>query len=211
MLSEAVRHAIDAVRFSHAELLREQIEAGGLEDDLAALLCLRLAEAAGAKPEAALRPATSLALLSQMARLFLSLEARGGAASLSTAWGMPRALNAGDAFYALAQEALLAPDDEVTPAQRLRAVDVLNGASRRLAEALHGAPEGKQLEAGQQALCVAAASLAGIYADADEATSTKMKGFAESLLSPGNGGLEAGLAELTKALGAARGPATRKA
>ena len=67
-----------------------------------------------------------------------------------------------------------------------------------------------QLAAGQQALIAAAATLAGIYAGADEDTMISLQGFAESLLAIDAGGIEAGLAELTKTVGAAPGSALRK-
>ncbi len=210
MLGEAVHRAVAGERLSHAELVRLQVDADEGADDVAALLCLRFADAVCGNPEAAVPPATSLALLSQMARVFLGLESQGGAPSLSTAWGMPRVLNAGDAFYALAQEALLATHDELPAAKRLRAVDTLDVAVRDYAEALNAAPGVDQLAAGQQALVPAAATLAGIYAGADDDTMTRLQGFAESLRGTDAGGIEAGLAELTKALGAKPGSALRK-
>ncbi len=210
MLADAVRRAISGERLSHAELVRQQVEAGEGADDVAALLCLRFAEAVGGNPEPAVQPATALALLSQMARVFLSLESQGGAPSLSTAWGMPRVLNAGDAFYALAQEAMLATNDELPAAKRLLAVDTLDVAVRDYVEAMHAATSVDQLDAGQQALIPVAATLAGIYAGADDDTMTKLQHLAESLQVTDAGGIEAGLAELTKTLGTKPGSALRK-
>ena len=210
LLGEAVRRAIGDERLNHAELVRQQVEADEGADDLAALLCLRLADAVCGNPEAALPPATALSLLSQMARVFLGLESQGGAASLSTAWGMPRVLNAGDAFYARAQEAMLASRDELTAAKRLLAVDTLDVTVRDYAEALNSASGPDQLAVGQKALVPGAATLAGVYVGADDDTMKSLRDFAESLQEIDAAGIEAGLAELTKTLGAKPGSALRK-
>ncbi|HEX5370969.1 MAG TPA: hypothetical protein VFY10_16315 [Dehalococcoidia bacterium] len=210
MLGEAVRRAIADDHLSHAEVLRQQVEADAGFDDLAPLLCLRLADAVCGNPEAALTPATSLALLSQMARVFLSLESQGGAPSLSTAWGMPRVLNAGAAFYALAEDTMLVTHDELPAAKRLRAVDSLDVAVRGYIEALHAASEAEQLSAGQQALIPVAATLAGVYTNADDDTAIHLQRFAESLHGTDAGAIEAGLAELKQALSAQRGSAAHR-
>jgi hypothetical protein len=210
MLGEALRRSVAAAGFSHSELLREQIEAAAGQDQPAALLCLRLAEAVGGKADAALPAATSLALLSLMGRVLVGLEAQGGGASLSTAWGMPRSLNAGDAFYALAQDVLLRNEGGMPAERRLLEVDTLDEASRAYAEALQAAPEGMQLEAGEQALRSAAAALAGIVCGTDGDTMTRLRGIALNAGSQSGGDLEAALAELAKLQAMKRGTVLRK-
>ena len=205
-LDDALRNAAAADGLSHAELVRQQLEADAGEDSLPALLCLRLGQVLCGNPSAALAPSTALALLTQMARVFLGLESQGGAPSLSTAWGMPRVLNAGDAFYALAQDALLLLDDEIPAAERLRALDTFDGAVRGYVEALHAAPGENQLAAGQQALLPAAVTLAGIYAGADGVTMAELRRLGESLGDADAGSLEADLLELTKTLAAKPAP-----
>jgi hypothetical protein len=170
VLKDAIARSLEAIGFSHGQLVREQIEATAPGDyEAAALACLAAAEAAGGSAEAALPGAVSMAFLSQMGLVFMGLENSGGAASLSTAWGMPRSLNAGDAMFALAQESLLAAPEELTAEERLQATVILDGGSRDLVDALFGmSGEGDAGATGQRALLPAAMALGALLGGGDE-------------------------------------------
>jgi hypothetical protein len=181
LLRDAIARRLEALEFSHGQLVREQIEAAAAEDyETAALACLAAAEAVGGLPDAAISGATALALLAQMGLVFTGLENSGGAASLSTAWGMPRSLNAGDAMFALAQMSLLSGRDEMTAAKRLQATAILDGGSRALVEAL--VTTGRQEDAAatsQRALLPAALSLGGLLGGADDTTRERLKSLGQ--------------------------------
>jgi hypothetical protein len=141
MLMAELRFRVESVSETHGELLRRHVARLDGEhpevDISSALLCLLTAEALGAPPEDALPAATSLALMSLMADVMagLSREERG---SLWREWGMPRALNAGDAFYALAQDTLLrSPAFAADPDRGLEAMNQLDLAARAHSEALY--------------------------------------------------------------------------
>ena len=97
----------------------------------AGLLCLLAADALGAQPGAAEPAAVALSLLDAMGVTFVELDAAD--APLGR-YGMPRSLNAGDGFYALAQSALLHAVDAGEPEQRLAAIDLLDATCRAHAE-----------------------------------------------------------------------------
>jgi hypothetical protein len=124
--------------------------------------------------------ATALVLLSQMGDVFLSLESQDGGASLSTAWGMPRALNAGDAFFAAAQNAVLTDEGEISVQRRLHALSILDDATRGFMEALLAAGEEATSSQGEQSLLVAALLLAGVYAGADDEAMLRLRRLAAS-------------------------------
>lgn len=179
-LQSALQHSLEANPFSHGDLLREQTEAAPPADyELAALVCLRVCESLGGDEDAALPAAASLALIAQMGLVFGGLESQGGSASLSTAWGMPRALNAGDGFFVAAQGAILAAED-LGPDRGLAAVALLDTATHAYVEAVHAASAGDDaLELGQRALLPAAASLGWLYAGAEEGVRENLTRLAE--------------------------------
>jgi hypothetical protein len=112
----------------------------GRVDLSAAASCLLVADALGGDRSQALPLATSLAFMTAMASIFQELEADDvhGGESLETAWGMPRSVNAGDAFFVLAQQSVLREtglDAETTFA----ATEVLSAASRALSEDIYAA------------------------------------------------------------------------
>lgn len=178
-----LRRIIDASAYSHAALLREQLAtlaaaeapSSGPPDLLPSCLCLLAAEALGGSPDAALPAAAALALLSSMGRVFSEIASeRDGpraASRLEAAWGLPRALNAGDGFFALAQSALL--DAAGADADRtLQAVDLLETASRSYSDDLNAtldAPSarGQRDRRPSPTLLSAGASLGALYAGAD--------------------------------------------
>jgi geranylgeranyl diphosphate synthase type I len=167
-LSEAIGRSLDTLHFSHGQLVREQIEAADPAGyEVAAMACLSAAEAAGGSVDAALPGAVALALISEMGFTFRGLENSGGAASLSTAWGMPRALNAGDSMFALAQDALLSIPDEVTAEARLQATMVFDRGVRALIESMFDAGGGAPASNCQRSLLPAAMALGGLLAGAD--------------------------------------------
>lgn len=172
LLHEAISSRLDDARFKSGELAREQIEASEPGSyDAAALACLAAAEAVGGSPDAALPGAVAIAFMSQMALVFTGLENSGGAASLSTAWGMPRSLNAGDAMFALAQSSLLSVSDELRAEVRLRATGILDLAAREMVDALFAANEDESdtVAIAQAALLPQAMALGALLGDGDEA------------------------------------------
>ena len=95
--------------------------------------------------------------------------------SLSTAWGMPRSLNAGDAFFAMAQESVLAAPAELTAADRLQATRILDGGSRDLLDALFAANgNADPVAIGQRALLPAAMALGALLGGADAGASQRL-------------------------------------
>jgi geranylgeranyl diphosphate synthase type I len=176
LLRDTIAHKIEVLDLSHSQLVREQFEAADAADyETAALACLAAAKAAGGSSDSAASGATAIALLSQMALVFMGLENSGGAASLSTAWGMPRSLNAGDAMFALAQASLLSGRDELTAAKHLQATVILDEGTRALVDALLalGEEDGPATTC-QRALLPAAMTLGGLLGGADEKTRDRL-------------------------------------
>jgi len=205
LLRDGLDRAVSEIDFGHADLVREQVAASEGGDGLvASIVCLRAAEALGTDPKIALPGATSLALLAQMADVFLSLESQDGGASLSTAWGMPRALNAGDAFFAAAQNTVLTDDGEISVQRRLRALSILDDATKDFMEALYAAGEGAGVKDGERSLLSAAFLLAGVYSSADDETMSRLKRVGSAWSGLDASGLEDALAsDLKSALAAA--------
>jgi len=181
LLNEAIARSLSALEFSHGQLVREQVEASDRDEtQTAALACLSAAEAAGGPAEAAIPAAVALTLISQMGMVFVGLENSRGGASLSTAWGMPRSLNAGDALFATAQESLLAFPDEITAENRLRAASILDNGSRALVEALLVlGEEHDPAAASQRALLPAAMALGGVFGGGDDRVRERLQGLGE--------------------------------
>ena len=175
LLLESLDDAIRAVGFTHAELVQEHHASQAGESLLPGIVCLRAAEALGASAESAAPGATALVLLWKMGDVFLSLESQDGGASLSTAWGMPRALNAGDAFFAAAQNTVLTDQGEISVQSRLRALSILDDATRGFMEALLAAGDGATVAQGEHSLLVAALLLAGVYAGADDEAVSRLR------------------------------------
>jgi geranylgeranyl diphosphate synthase type I len=167
---------MEEIEFSFGQLVREHIEASDESTyETAALACLAASETAGATAEKALPAAIAIALVSQMGLVFAGLENSGGAASLSTAWGMPRALNAGDAMFALAQESILGATLELTSEDRLQATRILDKGSREVIDALFALNEaGDPADSAQRALLPAALQLGGLFGGADEGNQTRL-------------------------------------
>jgi hypothetical protein len=175
LLLESLDDAARDIGFTHGELVQEHQASQAGESLLAGIVCLRAAEALGSSAESAVPGATALVLLAQMGDVFLSLESQDGGASLSTAWGMPRALNAGDAFFAAAQNTVLTDEGEISVQRRLHALSILDDATRGYMEALLAAGEGATVAQGEQSLLVAALSLAGVYAGADDEAMSRLR------------------------------------
>jgi hypothetical protein len=176
-IKQAVFQCIDDDRFKSGQLVREQLEASEPADyQTAALACVAASRAVGGSDEAALPGAVAIAYLSQMALVFMGLENSGGRASLSTAWGMPRSLNAGDAMFALAQESLLSVPDELTDEVRLHAAHILDEGTRALVEELF-ASDGDVVTLGQRALLPTAMALGGLLGGGDDARLERLAGL----------------------------------
>jgi hypothetical protein len=135
-LSAALQGAAASADGESGILVRQHLSAQDEESAtsmMPALFCLGLGRSLGGSEEATLAPTVSLALLAQMARVFCDLDAGTG---ISVAWGMPRALNAGDAFYVMAQKQLLQGCAGLSPEIGVEALRTLDGASRAFSEAL---------------------------------------------------------------------------
>ena len=167
-VAEGVAAALNGIDYSHADLLRhEAVHAEAVHLDLmAAAACLYAAEALGGDAEAALPPATALALLETMADVFrdISEEGYGRSPGLLDDWGMPRTLNAGDALFVLAQQRVLDTSKDATVA--LSAAERLDLAARDLCESLPSASVGN-------ALLPAAMSLAALSSGSDAETAER--------------------------------------
>jgi geranylgeranyl diphosphate synthase type I len=191
-----LRRTLEASDLSHAALLREQFAAmstAGTGGDtgpelLPSFLCLSTAEALTGRADEALPPATALALLATMGRVFAELASSGagrtGAGShLEAAWGLPRTLNAGDAFYAAAQSTLLgAPGG--TPERNLKALEMLDSASRAYSDELHqrlALPRDRVSHSA--ALLSAGTALGALYAGAGPAVVEALAAFGRSVAS----------------------------
>jgi hypothetical protein len=135
-LSAGLHDAAGGVEGESGALVKQHLTTQGetgAEAMMPALFCLGLGRALGGSEEATLAPAVSLALLAQMAHVFYDLDAGKG---ISIAWGMPRALNAGDACYVMAQKQLL-QGYAVRPSEiGVEALRELDEASRAFSEAL---------------------------------------------------------------------------
>jgi hypothetical protein len=156
-LEAALTRAIDGLAASHAVLLSHQVETGASREP--GLLCLLAADALGVPEDAAQPAAVALSLLDAMAATFDSLDEEGAALSR---YGMPRSLNAGDGFYALAQSALLHATDAGEPEQRLAAIDLLDATCRAHAEDMRlAATDSRQVSTLRNAAIEFAALAAG--------------------------------------------------
>ena len=165
VLDAALGRALDSLSTSHVVLLSQQLATEPSPAREAGLLCLLTAQSLGVKPEDAAAPAVALSLLGAMGRVFGQLD---GAESPRARWGMPRALNAGDGFYALAQAALLQDAGSPAAEQRLAAIELLDAAARAYSDALRVAlPDGSNVDA--SSLTGAALALGALYAGASRA------------------------------------------
>jgi hypothetical protein len=145
LLLQDLRRVVDAVTLGHGAVLRQHAltnEGEGSEEPalMPALLCLFTCEVLGGRPEDALPAATSLAFLTRMADVFDAIAGAdaGTDGTLIRSWGMPRSLNGGDAFFALAQASLLdSRRGGLDPERRFAAMGVLDQATRALSEKLY--------------------------------------------------------------------------
>jgi hypothetical protein len=178
---------VDNVRLTHVEILKHELRLinegrpTGRVDLSPPAACLLIADALGAEQRQALPLATSLGLMMTMASIFQELEADDvhGGESLETAWGMPRSLNAGDAFFVLAQQSILR-DSGLDESRIFEASAVLSTASRALSEDIYASRRRDALRLLPQAL-----ALGAVAAGANEATISELKGFAETLARDG--------------------------
>jgi hypothetical protein len=155
-LEAALTRAIDSLSTSHVVLLSHQVDSGASREP--GLLCLLAADALGA-PEGAAQPAAvALSLLAAMAATFEGLDEEGAALSR---YGMPRSLNAGDGFYALAQSALLHAVDAGDAEHRLAVVNLLDATCRAQAEDMRLAATGAAGTSSLRNAAIEFAALAG--------------------------------------------------
>lgn len=179
VLHDALGSAVKGVTASHGVLLREQI--ADLDPDDAALapalLCIATAEAMGGRAADAMPAATALGLIAVMGRVFRDIAAENES-GLGAAWGMPSALNAGDAFFVLAQQTLTAGSDA---ARIIAALSELDKASRAYSDELHAGLTTTPKNARGRGLLAAAITLGAITAGADAATVDQMRAFGRDL------------------------------
>jgi hypothetical protein len=178
-LREAVERAVTSLDTGFAAVMRQHL-AQHRSDNLTiygpALTCLTLCVGFDGKRDGALGAATALALLLEAGRVFLELEEPPAGTSIAAEWGMPRSLNAGDGFHALAKDKLAHAASSLPADRAAGAASTFDAAARAFAEAL-GAPSSSpvaiRIERAGGAIYPAAVSLAGIFAGADTMT-TKM-------------------------------------
>jgi hypothetical protein len=176
-LSAALQDAASTIDGESSVLVRQHLSAldeSGAEAVMPALFCLGLGPALGRGEEATLAPAVSLALLAQMAHVFYEMDAGVG---ISVAWGMPRALNAGDALYVLAQEQLLQGCAGLSPEIGVEALRTLDGASRVFSEALQASigADADGLDQAARSLYPFAGRLAGLMLGLDGAEAAEIR------------------------------------
>jgi hypothetical protein len=137
-LRTALQSALDAETYGYAALLQSQMAISAHDDDILmpGLLCLATAEAIGGDATVSLAPAVSLVLLGAMSAVFEAIAGEG-ASELEREWGMPRALNAGDGFYALANTILLSATKGMGTDDGLQAVGLLDAACHGLSLEIH--------------------------------------------------------------------------
>jgi geranylgeranyl pyrophosphate synthase len=141
-LLAALNDAIAGLEFSHSQLLGQRMSSlsGADADDafLPALLCSLTAEALGAPSDVALTAATALALVEATAYVVDDLVVAGSSSQspgLIDHWGVPRTLNAADAFFALGHDVLIRVEHERFDAARvLELTDAFNDACRDWSE-----------------------------------------------------------------------------
>jgi hypothetical protein len=181
----ALERAVDLLEGGHASLLRTQLRR--TETDATAYgpasFCLGLGHLISGSEDTTLPVATAMGLLEEMARVFVDLEA-DPPEPLAASWGMPRALNSGDAFYAAAQRVIL-DHEGFTAEQRLEMLGVLTAAARAFSESLHAwAPNGREgVGKAVRSLYPAAASMAALASEAGEETAARLAAIAADLAS----------------------------
>ncbi len=192
---QALARAVDGVDAGYAALMRDQLRNTEVDTSLygPAVFCLGLDQLITGSEEKTMPAATALGLLEEMARVFIDLEAVPPSDLVAT-WGMPRALNSGDGFYAAAQRVLL-DDLGLSPSQRLRLVGLFSATARRFSESLHAwAPSGREgVAKAARALYPAAASFAAVCCAVDDATAERLGAIAEELASQAGATLEGAL------------------
>lgn len=159
-----------AISQGHAQVLRDQVSmvmtTAGDASFLPSFLCLVTVEAMGGVIQDALPSATALALLHVMAQTFAGLagDSRDG---LASKWGMARSLNAGDAFFALAQRTFLTAQGSDAE-HRLGCVDVLDEACHRFGEMIFTRFDSRAAGEPSDPLLESAAALGGLLAGSDD-------------------------------------------
>lgn len=137
-----VRSLLDDLDLTHAELVQQHlasVESGETRVFDAAALHLLALEAMSGNASKGLPVASSMALIALSTNVMQALasSALQPAGVLEESWGMPRTLNAGDAFYVLAQQSLMRLLDAGTsPEDVMKASSILRSASFGLCEDL---------------------------------------------------------------------------
>jgi hypothetical protein len=144
---------------------------------LPGLICMATAEALDGNLEEATQAGVALVLLAAMRRVFDGIAAEAKS-SLEREWGMPRALNAGDGFFALAQQHFLASTGTLPVAQRALALESFDRACQELSVEMNAATPSLSLQS-------VAASSGALFAGADTALIGSLAGFGRNL-NPGS-------------------------
>ena len=139
-VAEDVEALLNGLELGYAEVARQAWERRDRhERDLTgASVCLLTADALAGAAEDALPPAIALAFLHAMASTFEDLHGSNEYGDgLPAVWGMPRALNAGDAFFILAQQSVLRLTEKGLADERvLEAAILLTATARDLCDDL---------------------------------------------------------------------------
>ena len=192
-----LRALLDAVDLSHLQPLRQHLES--IEDTDtrafdAGAVHLFAVQALTGDATRGLPAASSLTLLALSADVMRSLASNNAqpAGVLENAWGMPRALNAGDAFYALAQQSLMRlssfgmPDQDV-----MKASAILRSTTLGLCEDLLMTELAEMHPPLATALALAALVGGAPAARIDELTAAEAQPDAEALNSSGMNDVDA--------------------
>jgi hypothetical protein len=173
-LWEAVDRAVDAVDYGYGKLMRQELQSLSGDEDLLlpGLLCLATADALGERSAEAMPAATALTLLSAMRRVFGDIAGDEGV--LGENWGMPRALNAGDAFFAVAQRSLLDAAQRLDPERQAWSMRTMDAACRGLSVEMKHAEHGPTLYS-------AGAAFGALFAGADDPRVESLAAFGRDL------------------------------
>jgi hypothetical protein len=185
LVVEALRQSVDARDEGFAALMRNQLRHA--EADAArfgpAVFCLALGRMIAGDETRTQPAAVALGLLEEMGHAFAGIESSAGGDTAVGLWGMPRALNAGDAFYALGHHLLL-HDEALSETARLAAASVYTRAARAYSEALHAhSPEGAAGAArAARVLYPAAVALATLCCGLDDVSGRRLHAIAQDLI-----------------------------
>ena len=202
-----LRRVLEAQAFSHGKIMRYHMGFADADENptsapsgspVHASLCLIVAKAVGGDLTTALPAAETLELITNFSLVQDDIEddrlERFGRPTLMQTWGMPRAINASDGLYSLAQLTLQRLSQNGVTPERLLAISLaLDGASLRLFEGqyldldLDGRDEISEddyltmVEAKTGTLMGVAAEVGALVGGASETTAAAFRSFGANL------------------------------